>query len=196
MEDDDGSVEASDTHASGSEYNVESESDSEADRQNMGPGGGAVSDADKRVIAKYVASFGREWAAMTYKDRWDPFEAMVDHPTFCLCTFAEVWSSTQYPQRSAKSWAEVHRRFGTGYEGLSLRARCYNSTARVPFPDRDHANGEQVQEETSGGSEISDRTAFVGFTELTFPCGQTPPGRRIPSGGRTVLVETNQGGLI
>lgn len=60
-----------------SDYNDESDTDSEADRQNMGSSGGTVTAADKRVIARYIASFGREWAAMSGKDRWDPFAAMV-----------------------------------------------------------------------------------------------------------------------
>ena len=54
-----------------------SDADSEADIKNMGGAGGSVTNADKRVIARYAASFGREWATMRGNERWDPFEAMV-----------------------------------------------------------------------------------------------------------------------
>lgn len=72
-------IEFSDAHSeSGSEYATDGdETSSETDRQHMGESGGRITNADKRVIGRYIASFGREWATMRQRDRWDPFEAMV-----------------------------------------------------------------------------------------------------------------------
>ncbi len=80
---------------------LDSDSDSEADRQNMGQAGGAITKADKRVIARYAASFGREWATMRGNERWDPFEAMVCIDRQCVCIVViQVISSTHSENRN------------------------------------------------------------------------------------------------
>lgn len=73
------------TDDDGSDYqnDSDSDSDSEADLENMGEAGGAITKSDKRVIAKYAASFGREWATMRGNERWEPFEAMVGLSRYC-----------------------------------------------------------------------------------------------------------------
>ncbi|KAI0695126.1 hypothetical protein BC835DRAFT_979145 [Cytidiella melzeri] len=87
-----------------SEDDEDAKSDPEGDTQNMGISGGSVTKADKRIIARYAASFGREWATMRGNERWDPFEAM-------------------YPQRKAKSWQETYRRFEKDIEKMSKKYR-------------------------------------------------------------------------
>jgi hypothetical protein len=59
------------------EHDGDSDSDPEGDILLMGEGGSAITKADKRIIARYAASFGREWVTMRGNERWDPFEAMV-----------------------------------------------------------------------------------------------------------------------
>ncbi|KAI0094790.1 hypothetical protein BDY19DRAFT_914626 [Irpex rosettiformis] len=81
-----------------------SDSDSEADIQNMGDTGSSITRADKRVVAKYAASFGREWATMRANERWEPFEAM-------------------YPQRKSKSWGEIYRRYEKELEPMIKKYR-------------------------------------------------------------------------
>ncbi|KAI0082264.1 hypothetical protein K474DRAFT_1655632 [Panus rudis PR-1116 ss-1] len=67
------------------------ETDEEVDRQAMGGFGRAVTDADKRVIARYIASID-DWDILTMREKWDPFEQM-------------------FPQRNSKAWGETYRRY-------------------------------------------------------------------------------------
>lgn len=53
------------------------ETDSEEDIKNMSGAGEAMNDADRRVIARYIASLGIEWESMTYRDRWEPIQLLV-----------------------------------------------------------------------------------------------------------------------
>lgn len=54
----------------------EEDTDSDDDIQNMSGAGGPMTDADKRVMARYVASF-TDWDSLTNRDKWGAFEQMV-----------------------------------------------------------------------------------------------------------------------
>ena len=71
-------VESSDNEG-GSYYQDESEgedSDSDDDVQNMSGPGETLTEADKRVMAKYIASFS-DWETMSNRVKWGAFEQMV-----------------------------------------------------------------------------------------------------------------------
>ena len=61
----------------GSSYSSDEETDEDEDIRNMSAQGGFVNDADRRVIARYIASVGSEWNSLRGKERWGPIESMV-----------------------------------------------------------------------------------------------------------------------
>ncbi|KAI0348526.1 hypothetical protein BDW22DRAFT_1350756 [Trametopsis cervina] len=88
------------------------DTDEEDDIRNMGGSGSGTGPADKRVMARYAASFGREWAGMRTSERWEPFEAM-------------------YPQRKAKSWYELYRRQEREMERMIKKYRKRRAKAKT-----------------------------------------------------------------
>ncbi|EKM61141.1 uncharacterized protein PHACADRAFT_247540 [Phanerochaete carnosa HHB-10118-sp] len=96
-EDDDGT----DSQYSSSASESSEETDSEEDIKNMSGAGRTLNDADKRVLARYIAAFGTDWDHMSYKDRW---ESIVD----------------KYPQRNLKAWAQI----------FHVHSRAINNLAR------------------------------------------------------------------
>lgn len=53
------------------------DTDSDDDNKRMSNAGQLVNDADKRVIARYIASLGSDWNNMTSRERWATFENIV-----------------------------------------------------------------------------------------------------------------------
>ncbi|KAI0788520.1 hypothetical protein C8Q75DRAFT_734229 [Abortiporus biennis] len=82
------------------------ESDADEDARNMSQRGETITDADRRVMARYIASV-TDWDGMTSKERWDSF-------------------SDSYPQRTIGAWAEAYRRFRTDIDSLAEQYRTRN----------------------------------------------------------------------
>lgn len=64
------------------------DTDSEEDIKRMSGAGETLNNADRRVIARWIASHGAEWDNMSFNDRWDPIAKL-------------------YPQRNAKAWGQI-----------------------------------------------------------------------------------------
>ncbi|KAH9950430.1 hypothetical protein B0H21DRAFT_534454 [Amylocystis lapponica] len=103
-DDPEGKVFAEEPDETGDELEDLSGSDeplTEEDIPNMGLSGGPITDADKRMIAKHVASMPN-WHTLSYGQKWTSFHM-------------------KYPQRSSKAWAECYRRNELAFAPLVRR---------------------------------------------------------------------------
>ncbi|KIP11416.1 hypothetical protein PHLGIDRAFT_114548 [Phlebiopsis gigantea 11061_1 CR5-6] len=91
----------------GSSYHSSEETDEEEDAQNMSSHREPLNDADRRVIARYIASVGSEWNNLRGKERWEPVESM-------------------YPQRNYKAWMETYRNHSKSIDELVGKYRRRN----------------------------------------------------------------------
>lgn len=82
------------------------ETDAEADIRKMSGPGETLHDADRRVIARYMASFGSsEWDNLTYAEKWEPI-ARKASTSSTRSVLADI-DPVQYPQRNAKAWGQI-----------------------------------------------------------------------------------------
>lgn len=144
-----------------------SDSDSEADRQNMGVAGSAINSADKRVVARYIASFGREWGAMRNKDRWDPFAAMVTP------FFNRLWTSNQCCCSTLRGQRNHGQKFIVDMREVRSQQNSFcDPTAECLPPWYSHRckgeEGQKDQTETAVGGEVADGATHMGWTELAL----------------------------
>lgn len=78
------------------------------DESAMGQKGGSFTEADFAICARHVASFP-DFREASFTEKWVPFGDKV-RGYFCRGGCFSLLTAEQYPQRSAKSWAEYYRR--------------------------------------------------------------------------------------
>ncbi|EPQ60523.1 hypothetical protein GLOTRDRAFT_135196 [Gloeophyllum trabeum ATCC 11539] len=84
------------------------------DVKEMGAPGESYTDADKRVLARYIASYGDTWNSMTRQEKFGPF--VERHPGRSIASWAEYFRRSErdvmrcvrkYRERSKKSQSET-----------------------------------------------------------------------------------------
>ncbi|TFK56951.1 hypothetical protein OE88DRAFT_77269 [Heliocybe sulcata] len=102
------------------------------DEKEMGAPGESYTDADRRVLARYIASRGDGWSDMTRQEKFGPFVE-------------------RYPGRSIASWAEYFRRYSADvlrcvrkYHGYHKKRQSPTSAVKRKTSDREDVDDQHT----------------------------------------------------
>jgi len=102
------------------------------DEKEMGAPGESYTDADQRILARYIASHGEAWSDMTRQEKFGPFVE-------------------RHPGRSIASWAEYFRRserdvmrYVRRYREHGKKRQSPSSSAKRKTSDREDADDQHT----------------------------------------------------